>query len=44
MSYNNLNSYGKYAINNLKYQSLSPSNSMKNMLMGRKLKEMFSHL
>jgi hypothetical protein len=28
MSYNNLNSYGKYTINNLKYQSLSPSNSI----------------
>ena len=43
MSYNNLNSYENYAINNLKYHSLSPSNSMKNMLIGRKLKEMFSH-
>jgi hypothetical protein len=43
MSYNNLNSYENYAINNLKYHSLSPSNSMKNMLIGRKLKEMLSH-
>ena len=44
MSYNNLNSYEKYDINDLKYQSLSPSNSMKNMLIGRKFKEMLSPL
>ena len=44
MSDNSLNSYEKYVINNLKYHSLSPSNSMKNMLIGRKFKEMFSHM